>query len=350
METRSIVKQSKWQRITLLTVLGYEAAGCLLGGSFLVVAPDGRLMDMPVRIMHGAFPDFLIPGVILFGLGILNAAAFIAVFRRSSADWVMTGLALGGLTIWFIVEIAIVQELVWLHFMWGMPVYVGIVPAITLFPQYTTARKVLLWCGIISSVLYVAMNAFVPMQWPAYNSASQTVSELSAVNAPTRALWVWLGIIYTLLVIAFTLGVWQSAKGNRGLRIAGGLLVAYGILGILWPFAPMHLRETIAAGGATFSDTVHIALGAVTEIFYLLALGFAATAFGKKFRFYSIATFVVLLIFGILTFLDAPNISGNQPTPFIGVWERINIGVFLLWVIVLAFTLLRDKENDQEIA
>jgi hypothetical protein len=109
----------------------------------------------------------------------------------------------------------------------------------------------------------------------------------------------------------------------------------------------MHLREDLAAGGATWSDTMHIALGVVTEVFYLFALGFAASALGKQFRLYSILTFVALLVFGILTFLEAPGISTNQPTPLIGVWERINIGVFLLWVIVLAIVLLRrEREPD----
>jgi flavodoxin len=33
------------------------------------------------------------------------------------------------------------------------------------------------------------------------------------------------------------------------------------------------------------------------------------------------------------------------PTPWIGVWERINVGVFLLWVIVLASALLRMPKH-----
>src|SRR6187551_1280195 len=101
------VMQQKWQRIILLVVLGYEAAGCLLGGIFLIVAPDGSLMDMPVEIMHNVFRDFLIPAIIFLGLGILNIAAFVSVFRRMSADWFMSGLALGGLLVWFVVEIII---------------------------------------------------------------------------------------------------------------------------------------------------------------------------------------------------------------------------------------------------
>ena len=56
------------------------------------------------------------------------------------------------------------------------------------------ARRLLLCCGIISSLLYVAMNVFVAMQWKDYSSTSQTVSELSAIGAPTRSLWVALGI------------------------------------------------------------------------------------------------------------------------------------------------------------
>lgn len=206
------------------------------------------------------------------------------------------------------------------------------------------ARKFLLSCGILSSLLYVALNIFVPMRWAGYSSASQTVSELSAIGAPTRTLWIWLCSPYTLLVIAFAWGVWKSAGHNRPLRIAGGLMIVYGALGIIWPFAPMHLRETLAAGGATFSDTLHIVLGAVTEVLFLSALGFAAAAFGQRFRLYSVFTFIILLVFGGLTFLDAPRVAKNQPTPLIGVWERINIGVFLLWIVVLAVILLQKKK------
>jgi phosphotransferase system glucose/maltose/N-acetylglucosamine-specific IIC component len=213
-----------------------------------------------------------------------------------------------------------------------------------------TTLKFLLACGIISSLLYVAANIIVPPFYSGYDPASQTVSELSAIGAPTRILWAILVTPYILLMIAFSIGVWKSAVGNRSLRVIGGLLIVYSFLGLIWPFAPMHLRETIAAGGSTLSDTVHIALGAVTEVLFLSALGFSTVAFGKGFRIYSILTFVVLLVFGILTFIDAPNLSANKPTPFMGVWERINIGMFLLWIAVLAVILLRkERAKSMEI-
>src|SRR5690349_1791563 len=99
------VKQQQWQRIILLSVLGYEAAGGIAGGILLSMAPDGHLMDMPVDIMHNAFRDFFIPGIILLGMGILSTFSFVSVLRRTFADWLMAATALCGWVIWFTVEI-----------------------------------------------------------------------------------------------------------------------------------------------------------------------------------------------------------------------------------------------------
>lgn len=338
--------QSRWQRIILLFVLGYEGAGALLGGALLIAAPGGRLMDMPVEIMHGSFPDFLIPGLILFALGVLSTVAFYAVLRKSRMNWIMAMTALGAMIIWFWIEIAILLQLHWLHAMWGLPVIAGTIAALPLVPS-NYKRKALLYCGIVSSVLYVAVNIIVPLQWEGYSLASRVPSELSAIGAPTSKLWAILATPYTFLMLAFGWGVLKAEGENRRLRIAGKLLIAYGALGFIWPFAPMHLRETLAAGGGTFSDTLHKILGAVTNIIYLLALAFSAAALGKRFRIYSIVTFVLVLVFGALTFREMPGVGRNEPTPLIGVWERIDIGLFLIWIAVLAIILLHNQRNKK---
>src|SRR6476620_1057716 len=153
------------------------------------------------------------------------------------------------------------------------------------------SRRTLLACGLASSLLYIAMNVLVPMQWHAYSSFSQTISELSAIDAPTRPVWVPLGIAYTLLVAAFGVGVWKSTYRNRPLRIVGGLLVVSGLIGLGW--LPMHQRAVLAAGGATLSDTMHIVWAAVTVFLMMVEMGFAAAAFGRRFGVYTIATMVV---------------------------------------------------------
>jgi hypothetical protein len=210
-------------------------------------------------------------------------------------------------------------------------------------------RKILLICGIASSLLYVAMNIIGPMQYPGYSSVSQTISELSAFGVPSRPLWIPLGIAYDVLLIAFGLGVWKSAGSKRSLRIVGGLLVAFGAVGFLWPLASMHQREVIAAGGGTLADTMHLVLGGVSVLFMFLAIWFGSKAFGKRFYSYSIWTIVALLLFGILTGIDGPKVGKNLPTPFVGIWERINIATFMLWAIVLAIVLLRGKSGQSPI-
>ena len=195
--------------------------------------------------------------------------------------------------------------------------------------------------GMLSSFLYAAMNLFVAMQWHGYSSASQTVSELSAIGAPTRPQWVLLGFVYSVLFTIFGWGVRGFDRSNRPLRVAGSLMTVYGAISLAWPLAPMHLRGE----EFTISDTMHIVLASTTVLLMMLAIGFGAAAFGTWFRNYSIATLLILTGFGVLTALDGPRIAANLPTPWVGVWERINIGAFLLWVVVLAVILMRKTDD-----
>lgn len=348
LKVQTKVIQPKWQRIVLLSVLAYEALGCLSGGSLLVGSPDGRLMNMPVEIMHGAFDNFLVPGIILLGLGILNTVAFFTVLYRNKFDWFMSALALGGLLIWFWVEITILGELHWLHAMWGLPVILGSIMALSLLPfRQTAIQKALFISGILSSVVYLVANIVCASLYEGYSSVSLSVSELSAIDAPTRPLWISLTTIYSLLVIAFGWGIWQSSMLSRRLKTVGILFIAYAVIGFFWP--PMHQRQVLAAGGGTISDTLHIAFTFVTVPLMMLAIGIGASAFDKKFRIYSFVTLAILITAGIITGVDAPNISKNLPTPWLGVWERINIGVYMLWVVVLAIMLLQNIKKQKQL-
>ena len=202
-------------------------------------------------------------------------------------------------------------------------------------------NRLLLTCGMLSSLWYVAINIIVPMQDPGYNVASQTVSELSAIGSPTRYLWNLLSPFYSLLIIPFGWGVWLSSGQNRKLQIVGVLMLIYGFSGFFWP--PMHLRTALAAGEGSLTDTAHIIFAMVTIALMLLMIGFGAAALGKKFRLFSIICIINFIVFGILTWLDSPGISANLPTPRLGIWQRINIGVFLLWVAVFAMRLLSKE-------
>jgi len=209
-------------------------------------------------------------------------------------------------------------------------------------------RRIPLISGILSSVLYVIMNVVAAINYNGYDPVSQTVSELSAIDAPTRSFWVPLGVVYTLLVALFGWGIWQAALNNRYLRIGGAFLLTYGLVGLGWP--PMHQREVLAAGGGTFTDTMHIVYSMVTVLLMLLAMWFTSKGLGKQFRYYSVFSIGMLIILGTWTGLEAPKLEQNLPTPWLGLVERILILIFLVWIAALAVLLLRTKNEQQTLS
>jgi hypothetical protein len=202
-------------------------------------------------------------------------------------------------------------------------------------------RKALLGCGILSSLLYVVANALGARRWREYSLSSKTVSELSALEAPSRPVVVRVLTAHGALVIPFGLGVWESAGRKRALRVTGALLVGVGASDLPAPFFPMHRREALARGEGSRTDTVHIILTSVESLLILLAIASGSNAFGRRFRLYSMGTILVLGVTGGLTATQASRLEADLPTPWAGITERISIGGYLVWQAALAIALLR---------
>jgi hypothetical protein len=204
-------------------------------------------------------------------------------------------------------------------------------------------RKILLICGIASSVLYVASDILVSWWDPNYSYRDQSFSELLAPGSPTRPLLlVPNGIVYGVLVVAFGVGVWASAGRGRAGRITGALLVGYAVIGAIGGvFFSAPTREVSEAGEGTWRNTMHIPTTAVMILCILLALGIGSTLLGRRFRYFSYAMILAILVFGVLAGLQAGRVEANQPTPWLGIVERGNVYAIMLWVAVLAIGLLR---------
>lgn len=199
-------------------------------------------------------------------------------------------------------------------------------------------RRALLVGGALSSLLYViAIDLIAAVRYPAYHGyADQMVSELFAAGAPTRALMVRLMIPYNVLVFGLALGVWNSAGSSRTWRMTAAAIAAYGAVstaGLL--FFHMDVRGTIASE----RDTSHIVATIVMSILIVAMIALGGVAGGRRFRFYSFATIATVLVFGVWAGVLARPMP--QPTPGVGVAERINIYATMLWVAVLAGSLWR---------
>jgi len=209
-------------------------------------------------------------------------------------------------------------------------------------------RKILLICGIVSSVWYVITDVIGTLRYPGYSYTDQWFSELTAQGAPTRPLMIALNEIpYNLLVLAFAAGVWKSAGRTRAGRITAVGLAGFAALGfVTGVIFPMPTREVAAAGEGTLRNTMHIPGTAVMSLSVVLAMVFGSTLLGKRFRYYSYGTILAVLVFGVLTGRQAPQIAANQPTPWGGIYERLNIYPTMLWVAVLAIGLLRAPKAE----
>jgi hypothetical protein len=127
--------KSAWLLILLQFLLGL---GALAGGFALVAAPDGSIMQMPLSMLeHSPFPNYLIPGVILFTvLGIYPVVVAYSLWRQPAWRWPealnpakymhwswAASLAAGViLVIWITIQVLLIRSVASLHvlyFIWG---------------------------------------------------------------------------------------------------------------------------------------------------------------------------------------------------------------------------------------
>ena len=208
-------------------------------------------------------------------------------------------------------------------------------------PRNATAVKALLACGIAASIVYVAADVIGSLRYSGYSYRDQAFSELTAQGSPVRTLMIATNAIpYTLLVLGFAVGVWLSSHQTRVAHITGGLIAGYALVGLSGAVAfPMASRGT----DGTLRNTLHIPATALMSLCVLAAMIVGARLFGARFRWYSYATVVTLLLFGFLTSLHGNRVANNESTPWMGIEERVNIYATMLWFAVLAAGLLRSQ-------
>jgi hypothetical protein len=118
-------------RNVLLGLLGFVGIGAIAGGGALIVAPSGGLLGIPISILAAsAFPDFLVPGLLLICfvgiLPLLTAFALIAKPKWSIAErlnfcadmhWSWTACVYVAFTLifWIQAEMLILHAVHWLH-------------------------------------------------------------------------------------------------------------------------------------------------------------------------------------------------------------------------------------------
>lgn len=202
-------------------------------------------------------------------------------------------------------------------------------------------RGLLLLAGVVSSMIYVAADVLCGLRYPHYSFTNQVISELSAIGAPTTALWARLLQVYAVLFAAFTAGIVLESRSNPRLRTTSWLLIAFVLSGPLWSFVPMHQRGDVF----TWTDAGHIALGGVMVLLLSATIAVGSRSLGRPFRMFSTILATVAFVAGAATFVYVPRMIDQLPTPGVGIVERVSLYAFLLWIGALAVGLQRGRRT-----
>ncbi len=204
--------------------------------------------------------------------------------------------------------------------------------------------RALLICGILATSLFILTDlAAAFWLYPGYDYAAQQVSELSAIGSPSRDFWLLMSYPYFALTLAFAIGLWRSANNRKSLKATAILVGVFAINSLLWGIlAPMHMRDTTF----TDTDTMHLtfAVSAVTLMAAFICTG--AISQTRNFRLYSALTLALVLTAGAIVSTQVDAIAANQPTPWMGLIERISVYGPLIWMAVLAVTLLYRRARS----
>lgn len=221
----------------------------------------------------------------------------------------------------------------------------AVVPRARAAHSRAPVQKMLLACGALYAVVYVVANdVLAAAMVPGYSRTSQAISELSASGSPAQPFLTAVVPLQSALLIAFGIGVWRAARGSRGLRAVGALLVAQGLTGFFWLLAPMSQRQALAAEGGRVQDVLHLVLSGLSVAFVLAELGIGAAATHGAFRGLSLAAIAVVVATSVGTTVMASSLPTGGATPGLGLIERGILGAWLSWMAVLAIALLLDRD------
>lgn len=203
--------------------------------------------------------------------------------------------------------------------------------------------RLLLLCGLVSSILYVVTDIIASSGYPGYSILDQNYSELLATGAPTRQ-WLLLSCgAYNILVACFAVAIWKTGSPRRIARITGAIMLGYAIMSMV---TPLYFQMDMRGATPTPRGSLHPLMTAVMSLFILLSIGFGAFLSGRRFRIYSFVTLIVIIIFGMLTVSQVQELEAGIDTPWMGLKERVNIYLTMLWFAILSLNLVKQEHRD----
>lgn len=198
--------------------------------------------------------------------------------------------------------------------------------------------------GVISFLSYAAAVIFSPLGYPGYDPMKQAVSDLSAANAPSLALWNALSSFYNVceVLCATVVCVGIQRKGTKILRIGVYLFAVMEWVSAVG-YRAFPLSESGFAG--TFQDVMHMVVTGVVVVLSIASLTviMVAGAKSKECRSYGICAAVAL---GMML-VGALGVK-LVPAEYFGVVERFSVFAATGFNAALGLHLFFSKSDESQ--
>ena len=175
--------------------------------------------------------------------------------------------------------------------------------------------------GVVSFLSYTAAVVFAPLTYPGYNWMAQAVSDLSAANAPSLALWNQLSALYNACEVVCATVVCIGIQGQKTKLLRSGIYL-FAIME--WISAVGYRMFPLSSSGyaGAFQDVMHMVTTALVVLLSIVSLTMIIVAGtkSKNCRSYGVCAAVALA----MMLVGAMGMK-IVPAKYFGVVERFSV-------------------------
>lgn len=175
--------------------------------------------------------------------------------------------------------------------------------------------------GVVSFLSYTAAVVFAPLTYPGYNWMAQAVSDLSAANAPSLALWNQLSALYNACEVVCATVVCIGIQGQKNKLLRSGIYL-FAIME--WISAVGYRMFPLSSSGyaGAFQDVMHMVTTALVVLLSIVSLTMIIVAGtkSKNCRSYGVCAAVALA----MMLVGAMGMK-IVPAEYFGVVERFSV-------------------------
>jgi len=209
-------------------------------------------------------------------------------------------------------------------------------------------KTILHWLGllgVVSFLSYTIAVIFSPMAYPGYNWMAQAVSDLSAINAPSRMLWNQLASLYGVcgIVCLMAVCIFIQGKFNTTLRMGIQLFTAMNWIS----FVGYSLFPLLDSGvnGTSLQDKMHLIVTILVVLSSIVSLVLIMIGGYRKKSYCSLAVWATIaLLFMVFGAIGV----GMVPSEYFGIPERFSVFAATGFNMILGLYLFNGFDKNPE--